>query len=93
MHPRFGRAKIVVPHETPMLTRIRKMDDQANRTAPRHVTEALDASVHNVAEGRVHDAQAVHAEARRMLADYQAARSVASVSRRLGPTRRTRSIL
>lgn len=93
MHPRFGRAKIAAPHETPTPTRIRKMDDQTNRAAPRHVIEALDASSRDVAEGRVHDAQIVHAEARRMLADYQAARSVALVSRRRGPTRRTRSIL
>lgn len=69
------------------------MDDQTNRAAPHHVTEPLDASVRDVAEGRVHDAQIVHAEARRMLADYQAARSVAPVSRRPGSARRTRSIL
>jgi len=69
------------------------MDDQTNRAAPRHVTEALDASVRDVAGGRVHDAQTVHAEARCMLADHQAARSIAPVSRGFGPTRRTRPIL
>ncbi len=69
------------------------MDDQTNRAAPRPVIEALDASVRDVAEGRVHDAQIVQAEARRMLADYQAARSIVPVLRRLGPARRTRSIL
>ena len=45
------------------------MDEQSNRTAPRHVIEALDASVRDIAEGRVLDARAVQAEARRMLAE------------------------
>jgi hypothetical protein len=35
------------------------MDDQTNRDAPRDLIEALDASVRDIAEGRVQDAQAV----------------------------------
>lgn len=79
--------------ETTTPTGTRTMDDQANRTAPHRVTEALDASVHDLAEGRVCDAQTVQAEARRMLADHRAMRSVASASRDLTPAQRTRSTL
>ncbi len=68
------------------------MDDHATHAAPRHVIEGLDASVRDIADGRVHDAQAVQAEARRMLADHQAARSSAPASRRPVSVRRIRSI-
>jgi hypothetical protein len=60
------------------------MDDQVNRPAPRHVIEFLDASVHDITAGRVHDAHAAQAEARRLLAEHE----IAASSRR-GPHRET----
>jgi len=48
---------------------------------PRHFLDDLDASERDVAEGRVHDAMDVQAEARRMLADYERSQDV-SFSRR-----------
>jgi hypothetical protein len=69
-----------------------KMDDQTNRAAPRRLIEALDASVRDIAEGRVRDAPAVQAEARRMLVDHNTGRSTAPTSGRPGPARRIRSI-
>jgi hypothetical protein len=48
------------------------MDDRTNQAAPRHVLEALDASVRDIAEGRVHDALGACDEARRMLEAYEA---------------------
>jgi hypothetical protein len=68
------------------------MDDQTNRDAPRDLIEALDASVRDIAEGRAQDAQAVQAEARRMLVDYQTGRSTAPLSGRPVSARRIRSI-
>jgi len=67
------------------------MDEQSNHPAPRHVIEALDASVLDIAEGRVLDAHAVQAEARRMLADHERARPGASAPRRDRTVRRPRS--
>ena len=43
------------------------MDDLTNRRTPQHVIEALDASVRDIAEGNLHDAEFVQAEARRIL--------------------------
>lgn len=51
------------------------MDDQTNRTAPCYRSAQRRRPQRR--GGRVHDAQTVHAKARRMLADYQAARSAA----------------
>ena len=69
------------------------MDEQSNRPAPRHVIELLEASVRDIAAGRVHDALAVQAEAQRMLADHEgAARLSASSSRREKRVRRTRPV-
>jgi hypothetical protein len=51
------------------------MDDQTSRQAPRAVTEALDASVRDIAAGRVRDAASVQHEARRMLEAFEKARS------------------
>jgi len=48
------------------------MDDRINQAAPRHVIEALDASVRDIAEGRVDDALGACDEARRMLGAYEA---------------------
>jgi hypothetical protein len=70
----------------------RTMDDQINRSAPRAVIEALDASVRDIAEGRLQDARAVQADARRMLAEHQAGRSTAPAATRANPPRRNRSI-
>jgi hypothetical protein len=66
------------------------MDEQSNRPAPRDVIEALDASVRDIAEGRVLDAHAVQAEARRMLADHERAQSGTPASRRGRTARRVR---
>jgi hypothetical protein len=51
-----------------------------------------NAIIGDIAEARVQDAQAVPAEARRMLADHQARRSTAPVSGRPGSTQWARSI-
>jgi hypothetical protein len=67
------------------------MDDQARRSARQHIIETLDASVRDIAEGNVHDAQAVQAEARRMLADHERTQRTARRSRSGKPTKRTRT--
>jgi hypothetical protein len=67
------------------------MDEQTNRPAPRHVIEALDASVRDIAAGRVHDALAAQAEAHRMVADHERAGSTPPSPRRDKTVRRTRS--
>ena len=46
------------------------MDDQVSRPAPQDLTDALDASVRDLASGTVADAKSVQTEARRLLADY-----------------------
>jgi hypothetical protein len=46
------------------------MDDQVSRPAPQALTDALDASVRDLASGTVADANSVQTEARRLLADY-----------------------
>ena len=67
------------------------MDEQINRTTPQRVIDALDASVRDIAEGNLHDAQSVQAEARRMLADHERAQRDAPGSRAATPARRARS--
>jgi len=53
------------------------MDDQTSHPASPRVIDALDASVRDIAEGKLHDAQSVQAEARRMLADHERAQRAA----------------
>lgn len=65
--------------------------DEQNNPATRRVIEAMDASIRDIADGRVHDASSVQAEARRILADHEDARSGTSVPRRDRTARRTRS--
>ncbi|MDB5401865.1 MAG: hypothetical protein JWQ55_3883 [Rhodopila sp.] len=48
-------------------------DERTNHPVPRHIIEALDASLRDIADGNVHDAASVQAEARRMVADYERA--------------------
>jgi hypothetical protein len=67
------------------------MDEPSNRAAPQHVIEALDASVRDIAAGRVYDARGARAEARRILADHDGARSAEPSLRRETTGRRTRS--
>ncbi len=43
------------------------MDDQTKRSAPQPIIDSLESSVRDIADGNVHDAEAVQAEARRML--------------------------
>ncbi len=45
------------------------MQRQTNATVPRHITEVLDASLDDIAAGRLNGVDAVQAEAREMLAD------------------------
>ena len=66
------------------------MDEQSNRPAPRHVIEALNANVRDIAEGRVLDAHAVREEARRMLAEHERAQSGTPAPRRDRTARRAR---
>lgn len=67
------------------------MDDQSNRPAPQHLIKALEASARDIAKGRLLDARAVQAEARRMLDEHKAARSVEISPRHATPSRRSRS--
>jgi hypothetical protein len=65
------------------------MDEETNRPVPRHIIEALDASVRDIAEGNTRDAESVQDEACRMLADYERTRSATPG---LSPAKRTRTI-
>jgi hypothetical protein len=51
------------------------MDEQVSRQAPRTLTDRLDASVRDIAAGRVDDASAAQREARRMLEEFKKARA------------------
>jgi len=68
-----------------------EMDEQTNRHVPQHIVEALDASVRDVAAGRVHEADAVQAEARHMLAEHEAGRAKTALPRRATTGDRTRA--
>jgi hypothetical protein len=65
------------------------MGKQSSHAVPPTVIEALDASLHDIAEGRLQDAQAVQEEARRLLAAHDAARASAPSLRRTQPARRS----
>lgn len=58
------------------------MDDRISRQALRALTDVLDASVRDIATGNVGDAAAVQHEARRMLAEFEIARSGAGAALR-----------
>jgi hypothetical protein len=51
------------------------MDEQISRQAPRTLTDRLDASVGDLAAGRVVDTGATQREARRMLEAFKKARA------------------
>jgi hypothetical protein len=51
------------------------MDEQIRQQAPRTLTDALDASTHDLAAGRVSDAGATQREAKRMLEAFEKARA------------------
>jgi hypothetical protein len=67
------------------------MDDQSTPPTPQHVIDDIDASLRDIAEGRVHDAKDVQAEARRMLVDHERSRRTAPASAAARATRRIRS--
>jgi hypothetical protein len=67
------------------------MDDQTRLPAPQHIVDDLDESVRDIVEGRLHDAKAVEAEARRMLDDYERSRSEATASPAVRRAKRIRS--
>jgi hypothetical protein len=67
------------------------MDDQTSRPVSQRVVDALDASVRDIAEGNLHDAQAVLVEARRMLAEHERAQRAGSRSAAAARARRVRS--
>lgn len=67
------------------------MDEQTNRDVPQHILEALDASVRDLAAGRVHEADAVQAEARHMLAEHESGRANTGLPRRATTGGRTRT--
>ena len=67
-----------------------KMDDQTSRPASQRVIDAADARVRDIADGSVHDAQSVQAEARCMLADYERAQRAVPRSSVANPARRAR---
>jgi hypothetical protein len=67
-----------------------EMDEQ---TVPQRILEALDASAKDIAAGRVHEADAVQAEARHMLAEHEAGRASSASPRKGAKTGgRTRAI-
>jgi hypothetical protein len=51
------------------------MDDQISRSAPEALTEALDASVRDIAAGRVGDAAGAQRQARKLLEAIEKTRS------------------
>jgi hypothetical protein len=90
MRRRPGRGNLPAPHKTPSW--VEMMDDQVDRPTPRHVIESLDASVRDIGAGRVHDAHAAQAEARRLLAEHETAASSGRGPHRVTNRRRTRSM-
>ena len=56
------------------------MPKQISRPAPRTLTEVLEASVRDIAAGHVGDGSAAQHEARRMLAEFEKARSGAGAA-------------
>jgi hypothetical protein len=67
------------------------MDDQPTRPVPQSITDVLERSVCDIAEGNLLDARAIQIEARRMLADYERAHRAALPSSKTRPAKRTRS--
>jgi hypothetical protein len=51
------------------------MDDQISRSAPEALTEALDASVRDIAAGRVGDSAGAQRQARKLLEAFEKTRS------------------
>jgi hypothetical protein len=68
------------------------MDERTNRPTPRHIIDAVDASVRDLAEGNTHDAQAVQVEANRMLTGHERAKSATPTKQKTRSTRRTRTV-
>lgn len=64
----------VIPSGYQMDGMTRAMDEQTSRQAPQALTHALDASVRDLAAGRVGDAGAAQREAKRMLEAFEKAR-------------------
>ncbi len=67
------------------------MDHQISRSAPQHIIKALDDSLRDIAEGNIHDAQAVQAEARRMIAERDRPQPSAPRGSLRKPARQTRT--
>ena len=67
------------------------MDDQTAPPTSQRVVGALDASVRDIADGKLHDAQSVQTEARRMLADHERAQRAAPRPPAASRARRARS--
>ena len=67
--------------------RCQTMQRQISPIVPPHIAEALDASLDDIVAGRLHDVDAVQAEARQMLAEHESNRPVASVSSRAKRTK------
>ena len=67
--------------------RCQTMQRQINPIVPPHIAEALDASLDDIAAGRLQDADAVQAEARQMLAEHERNRPGASVTSRAKRTK------
>jgi hypothetical protein len=65
------------------------MDEQSNRPAPHSLIKALKASVQDIVTGRLLDASAVQAEARRMLEEHKAAGSAEVSVRHATPRSRS----
>jgi hypothetical protein len=66
------------------------MDDVAGHRALQRIVDVLDVSTRDIAEGNLHDAQSVQAEARRLFTDHERApRAVLgpSAARRVGRAR------
>ena len=67
--------------------RCQTMQRRINPIVPPHITEALGASLDDIAAGRLNDVDAVQVEAHQMLAEHERNRPVASVSSRAKRTK------
>ena len=63
------------------------MHDQPHPAVPAHITESLEASLRDIEAGDLYDAAGVHAEAQKMLADYERSQTVLAKSRAAKGTR------
>ena len=67
------------------------MNDRIENPTPRHIVDACEASLRDIAEGNVFDARDVLAESQRALDAYRLAHPTAAVTRRGKPAKSSRA--